>query len=146
MEKLSIKAWAIDDRPREKMLLKGKESLSDAELLAILISSGNKEESAVQLSKRILKFVNTSLVKLSNSTIEKLMEFRGIGEAKAITIMAALELGKRRQFEGKTSLKKITSSSEAMTIMKPILSDIHHEEFWVLYLNNANKVILMKQC
>lgn len=145
MEKLSIKDWAIDDRPREKMLLKGKESLSDAELLAILISSGNKEESAVQLSKRVLKSVNTSLVKLSNSTIEKLMEFRGIGEAKAISIMAALELGKRRQFEGKTSFQKITSSSEAMSIMSPVLSDIYHEEFWVLYLDNANKVISKKQ-
>ena len=145
MKKLSIKSWALDDRPREKMLLKGKESLSDAELMAILISSGNRDESAVDLSKRILKYANNNLNKLSKLSIEELMQFKGIGEAKAIGIVTALELGKRRHFEDKLVLPKITSSSEVMSVMSPVLSDLEHEEFWVLYLNNANKVVSKKQ-
>ncbi len=145
MEKLSIKSWALDDRPREKMLLKGKESLSDAELMAILIGSGNRNETAVDLSKRILRFVNNNLQKLSKLSIEELIQFKGIGEAKAIAIVTALEFGKRRQFEDKITLPKITSSSEVMSIMSPVLYNLDHEEFWVLYLNNANKVISKHQ-
>ncbi|SEC85335.1 DNA repair protein RadC [Tenacibaculum sp. MAR_2009_124] len=145
MEKVSIKSWALDDRPREKMLLKGKESLSDAELIAILIGSGNREESAVDLAKRILRYVNNNLNKLTKLSIEELMQFKGIGNVKAITIVTALEFGKRRQFEDKQVLSKITSSSEVMSIMSPVLYDLDHEEFWVLYLNNANKVISKQQ-
>lgn len=145
MKKLSIKKWAEDDRPREKLLLKGKSVLSDAELIAILISSGNREESAVDLSKRILQTVDNNLNKLSKLSIEELMQFKGIGEVKAITIITALEFGKRRQFEDRLTLPKITSSLEVVKIMQPLIGDIGHEEFWVLYLNNSNKVLAKHQ-
>ncbi|MGG8498019.1 RadC family protein [Tenacibaculum sp. TC6] len=145
MKKLSIKSWAEDDRPREKLLLKGKSVLSDAELIAILISSGNREESAVDLSKRILQTVDNNLNKLSKLSVEELMQFKGIGEVKAITIVTALEFGKRRQFEDRLTLPKITSSLEVIKIMQPLIGDLGHEEFWVLYLNNSNKVLAKHQ-
>ena len=145
MKKLSIKLWALDDRPREKILLKGKENVSDAELVAILIGSGNRKESAVDLSKRILKEVQGNFNQLAKLSIPSLMKYNGIGEAKAISIVTALELGKRRQFEQPLQFPKITSSKDAFKIMQPLIGDLQHEEFWVLYLNNANKVIAKKQ-
>ena len=137
----SIKHWAEDDKPREKLMLKGKAVLSDAELIAILIGSGSRNESAVQLSKRILASVDNNLNALGKLSIKQLMEFKGIGEAKAITIIAALELGRRRRAEETIELKKITSSKAVFEIMQPIIGELPHEEFWILYLNNSNKVI-----
>lgn len=139
--KTSIKEWAESDRPREKMMLNGKESLSDAELIAILISSGNSNESAVDLSKRILNDRNNNLRELVKLNIAELMRYRGIGEAKAIAILAALELGKR--FESTIPVKKeiITSSKDIHRLIYPSLSDKDYEEFWVVLLNQANKVI-----
>ena len=136
-----INQWAEDDRPREKFLLKGKSSLSDSELLAILIGSGSRNESAVQLCQRILFSVDNNLNQLGKLSIQKLIEFKGIGEAKAITIAAALELGRRRRTEDAEELKKITSSKVVFEIMQPIIGELPHEEFWILYLNNSNKVI-----
>ncbi|WP_298306396.1 DNA repair protein RadC [Flavobacterium sp.] len=136
-----INQWAEDDRPREKFLLKGKSSLSDSELLAILIGSGSRNESAVQLCQRILFSVDNNLNQLGKLSIQKLTEFKGIGEAKAITIAAALELGRRRRTEDAEELKKITSSKAVFEIMQPIIGELPHEEFWILYLNNSNKVI-----
>lgn len=140
----SIKQWAEDDKPREKLMLKGKQALSDAELIAILIGSGNRNESAVDLSKRILSSVS-NLKSLGKLTLNQLMQFKGIGEAKAITILAAMELGRRRGSEEELELKKITSSKSAFEIMQPIIGDLLHEEFWVLFLNNSNKVIYKSQ-
>lgn len=145
MKKLSIKAWALDDRPREKLLLKGKNVLSDTELIAILISSGNREESAIDLSKRILQSVDYNLQQLSKLSVEELMNFKGIGEAKSISIITALELGKRRHFEKSLNELKISSSKNAFLMMQPVLGDLEHEEFWVGYLNNANTVLSKKQ-
>ncbi len=145
MKKLTIKSWALDDRPREKLVAKGKVTLSDAELIAILIGSGNREESAVGLSKRILQHVKNNLNSLSKLSLEELMQFKGIGEAKAISIITALEIGKRRHFEEKDKHEKITSSKDVSIIMQPIIGDLEHEEFWVLYLNNSNKVLSKHQ-
>ena len=139
-----IKQWAEDDKPREKLMLKGKHVLSDAELLAILIGSGSRNESAVDLSKRIIGSV-ANLKALGRLTSQQLMEFKGIGEAKAITILAAMELGRRRGSEEEVDLKKITSSKSVFDIMQPIIGELIHEEFWVLYLNNSNKVIYKSQ-
>lgn len=136
-----INQWAEDDRPREKFLLKGKSSLSDSELLAILIGSGSRNESAVQLCQRILASANNNLNQLGKLSIAQLTEFKGIGEAKAITIAAALELGRRRRSEDAEELKKISSSKAVFEIMQPIIGELPHEEFWILYLNNSNKVI-----
>ena len=136
-----INQWAEDDRPREKFLLKGKSSLSDSELLAILIGSGSRNESAVQLCQRILYSANNNLSQLGKLSIKQLTEFKGIGEAKAISIAAALELGRRRRSEDAVELEKITSSRSVFEIMQPIIGELPHEEFWVLYLNNSNKVI-----
>ncbi len=140
-KKLSIKEWAVEDRPREKMLVKGVRSLSEAELIAILIGSGNLEESAVEVSRRILASVNNNLNELGKKTITDLKKFKGIGEVKAITIMAALELGRRRKESEPEEKPKIITSGDAATIFKPLLSDLPHEEFWVLLLNRNNLVI-----
>ncbi|MCL7753584.1 DNA repair protein RadC [Polaribacter sp. Z022] len=145
MEKLTIKSWALDDRPREKLVAKGKTSLSDAELIAILIGSGNREESAVGLSKRILQSVEGNINELAKLSVEKLTNFKGIGEAKAIAIITALELGKRRQLETALEKPKITSSKDVFNLMQPLIGDVEHEEFWVLFLNNSNKVLAKKQ-
>lgn len=144
MKKLAIKSWAIEDRPREKLMLKGKTVLSDAELIAILIGSGSRNETAVELSKRILNSVNNNINALASLSLEKLMEFKGIGEARAISIITALELGKRRHFEQIEIKPQITSSKNAYAIIQPIIGDLLHEEFWALYLNNSNKVIKKK--
>jgi DNA repair protein RadC len=139
-----IKQWAEDDKPREKLMLKGKQALSDAELLAILIGSGSRNESAVDLSKRIVASV-ANLKALGRLSLKQLTDFKGIGEAKGITILAAMELGRRRGSEEEVELKKITSSKIVFEIMHPIIGDLIHEEFWVLYLNNSNKVIYKSQ-
>lgn len=141
----SIKYWAEDDKPREKLMLKGKTALSDAELIAILIGSGSRNESAVELSKRILKSVDNNLNALGKLSIQQLMNFKGIGEAKAVTIAAAAELGRRRREEDTPDLKKVTSSKAVYDIMQPLIGELPHEEFWVLYLNNSNKVIYKSQ-
>lgn len=140
-----INQWAEDDRPREKFLLKGKSSLSDSELLAILIGSGSRNESAVQLCQRILATSQNNLNLLGKLSIQQLMNFKGIGEAKAISIAAALELGRRRREEEVIELKKITSSKAVFDIMQPLIGELPHEEFWVLFLNNSNKVIYKTQ-
>lgn len=140
-----INEWAEDDRPREKFLLKGKSSLSDSELLAILIGSGSRNESAVQLCQRILLSTNNNLNQLSKISVNQLINFKGIGEAKAISIAAALELGRRRRVEVTTELKKISSSKMVFDIMQPIIGELPHEEFWILYLNNSNKIIYKAQ-
>lgn len=139
-----ITNWAEDDRPREKLLLKGKTALSDAELIAILIGSGSRNESAVELSKRILNSA-VSLNALGKLSVAQLMVFKGIGEAKAITIIAALELGRRRRAEESVELLKITSSAVVFELMQPIIGELPHEEFWVLFLNNSNKVVSKTQ-
>ncbi len=139
-----ITNWSEDDRPREKLMLKGKSVLSDAELIAILIGSGSRNESAVDLSKRILASADNLNI-LGKMSISQLMNFKGIGEAKAITIIAALELGRRRRAEDAVELIKITSSKRVFEIMQPIIGELPHEEFWVLFLNNSNKVISKSQ-
>lgn len=141
----SIKSWNEDDRPREKLLLKGRAALSDAELIAILIGSGSRDESAVSLSQRILASANNNLSELGKLSIQDLMQFKGIGEAKAITIAAALELGRRRRGEEALQKKKITSSLSVFELIQPIIGDLAHEEFWIVYLNNSNKVLQTSQ-
>lgn len=141
----SIKNWSQDDQPREKLRDKGKAILSDAELVAILIGSGSREESAVELCKRILASVDNNLNALGKLSIKQLMEFKGIGEAKAITIAAALELGRRRRVEDVVQLDKVDSSHSVYRVMQPILGELPHEEFWILYLNNSNKIIHKNQ-
>ncbi|MCC7051147.1 MAG: DNA repair protein RadC [Bacteroidia bacterium] len=144
-KKLSINNWAEDDRPREKLLLKGRLTLSDSELLAILIGSGSRNESAVDLCKKILDSVNNDLSKLSKLTAHDLMKFKGIGEAKAITIIAALELGRRRKETESVELIKITSSNTAYQNLRFAFEDLVHEEFWALFLNRANKIIAIEK-
>lgn len=141
----SIKKWNEDDRPREKLIVKGKNALSDAELIAILIGSGNREESAVALSKRILSSVDHQINSLGKLSLKQLTSFKGIGEAKAISIIAGLELGRRRTHEDMPVIPTISSSKDVFILLNPIIGDLDHEEFWVLYLNNANKVLQKKQ-
>ena len=140
-----ITNWSEDDKPREKLMLKGKSVLSDAELIAILIGSGSRNESAVDLSKKILASVDNNLNALGKVSISQLMNFKGIGEAKAISIIAALELGRRRRAEEVVELRKVTSSKVIFEIMQPIIGELPHEEFWIIYLNNSNKVISKSQ-
>jgi len=137
----SIKNWSDDDKPREKLVQKGKSVLSDAELVAILIGSGSRNESAVELSKRILASVNNNLNELGKLSIKQLMQFKGIGEAKAVTIAAALEMGRRRRAEGEQKITKITSSRDVFELLRPFMGELPHEEFWIVYLNNANKIL-----
>ncbi|HEX9980829.1 MAG TPA: DNA repair protein RadC [Flavobacterium sp.] len=135
-----ITFWSEDDRPREKLISKGKSALSDAELIAILIGSGSRKESAVALGRRILLHAG-SLNTIGKMSLQQLMTFKGIGEAKAVSIVAALELGRRRREEAAAELDKITSSNSVFEIMQPVIGELPHEEFWILYLNNSNKVI-----
>lgn len=144
--KLNIKDWAVEDRPREKMLLKGVATLSDAELLGILIGSGNKNETAVELAQRILHSVSNNLNTLGKLDIKHLIKnFNGIGEAKAITIAAALELGRRRKLSEIITQPQITSSDDVYKIFHPVLADLKHEEVWLLLLNKSNKVLRKTQ-
>lgn len=145
-KRLTIRDWAEDDRPREKMMRKGSASLSDAELLAILIGSGNRNESAVELSRRIMRECQDNINELAVLTVTDLCKrFKGIGQAKAITIMAALELGKRRKTSEMLERKKIGSSQDLFNLFEPQLVDLPHEEFWIGLLNGANKVIEIKR-
>ncbi|MDF0708969.1 RadC family protein [Flagellimonas okinawensis] len=137
----SIKNWADDDRPREKLVQKGSSVLSDAELIAILIGSGSRNESAVELAKRILASVNHNLNELGKLSVNQLMRFKGIGEAKAVTIAAALEMGRRRRLEDNVKITQIKSSHDVFELLYPLLGELQHEEFWVVYLNNSNKVV-----
>ena len=136
-----IKNWAEEDRPREKLQLKGRNSLSDAELIAILIGSGNRSESAVDLAKRILLTAGENLIEVSKMGIKELMGFTGIGEAKAVTLIAALELGKRRNESEVLAKEKITNSRDAFEIFRSVIGDQPYESFWIILLNKANKVI-----
>ncbi len=138
---LPITHWAESDRPREKLRDKGKLALSDAELLAILIGSGTVSVSAVELAKQILSKASNSLNDLARFSMKDLQQFKGIGEAKAITIMSALELGRRRKESEPAKRVQITSSKDAYDLLLPHLLDLHHEEFWVIFLNKANVVI-----
>ncbi len=142
---LSIKFWSDDDKPREKLVQKGRAMLSDAELIAILIGSGNRNESAVELSKRILASTNYSLNELGTLSIKQLIQFKGIGEAKAVTIAAALEIGRRKRGEEAMKVAKISSSKSVFELLQPKLGDLKHEEFWIVYLNNSNKVLQTSQ-
>ncbi|MDC6385975.1 JAB domain-containing protein [Flagellimonas taeanensis] len=141
----SIKNWADDDKPREKLVQKGCFVLSDAELIAILIGSGSRDESAVELSKRILASVDHNLNELGKLSVNQLMRFKGIGEAKAVSIAAALEMGRRRRMEDTKKITTITSSKDAFELLYPLIGELPHEEFWILYLNNSNKVIHKSQ-
>jgi len=141
MKYMSIKQWASDDRPREKMLAKGAQSLSDAELLAILIGSGTREVSAVELARHILAESDNRLSSLGKMGIAELVKIKGIGTAKAITILAALELGKRRNSSEVIEKQQITSSRDVFDLFHCLLSDLSYEEFWVLLLNRSNKII-----
>ena len=141
-KRLTIREWSEDDRPREKMLRKGTSSLSDAELLAILIGSGNRDESAVELARRIMRECDDNINELARLTIADLCKkFKGIGEAKAITIRAALELGKRRKTSDFLERKQILSSRDLFEVFEPLLIDLVHEEFWIVFMNGANKVL-----
>ena len=136
-----MRSWSEDDRPREKMILKGKSALSDAELIAILIGSGTRTETAVDLSKRILSNVGNNLNELSRLTLAQLTAYKGIGKAKAVAISAAMELARRRRESESRELSKISSSHDVFVLMQPIIGELAHEEFWILYLNNANKIL-----
>ena len=136
-----ITNWAEDDRPREKLMLKGKSVLSDAELIAILIGSGSRNESAVELSKRILSSIDNNLNALGKLSIDQFSKFKGIGEAKAIAIIAAMELGRRRRTEETSELVKVTSSKMIFDIMQPLIGELDHEEFWLILVNNTNKIL-----
>ena len=140
-DKLTIKSWSEDDRPREKLISKGRQVLSDAELIAILIGSGSKDESAVELSKKMLKHYENDIDVLAKISVKELMQFKGIGEAKAVSIVAALELGRRRKFIEKNERVKIVSSKDAYNCLIADLMDLNHEEFWILLLSRSNHVI-----
>jgi len=139
----SIKDWSVDDRPREKLIEKGSKSLSDAELLAILLGSGSRNESAVGLAKRILKYAQNNLTELGRLGTDDLMQFKGIGEAKAVTLCSAFELARRRKSEVIERIK-ITSATDVFNEISPFVADLNHEEFWVFYLNRAN-IVLRKE-
>lgn len=138
---LGIKSWAEEDRPREKLLEKGRHVLTDAELIAILIGSGNKNETAVELSRRILAAVGNNLNELSKLSVQELCKFKGIGDAKAISIVAALELGRRRKEAETVKREKIVTSNDVFELMQPLLVDLPHEEFWLLMLSRGNMVV-----
>lgn len=139
--KLSINQWALEDRPREKMMEKGAAALSDAELLAILIGSGNTDESAVELMRRMLLSCDNNLNSLAKWEVSDYSHFKGIGPAKSVTLMAALELGKRRKLQSVKERTRISCSKDIYAIFQPIMCDLEQEEFWVLLLNQAAKVI-----
>jgi DNA repair protein RadC len=141
MSYLSIKNWALDDRPREKSYTKGIQSLSNAELIAVLIRSGTRDLSAVELSRNILSLAENNLAILGKCSLADLIKIKGVGKVKALTIIAALELGKRRTSSGITDHYIISSSKDVFNYFHPIMADLVHEEFWVLYLNRSNKII-----
>jgi DNA repair protein RadC len=138
---IKISEWSPEDRPREKLLIKGLSALSNAELIAILIGSGIKEKSAVDLGRELLSLADNNLNSLGKLEISDLKKINGIGEAKAVTISAALELGRRRKLSESGEYPQIRSSADVFTLMQPAMEDISHEEFWILFLNRSNKVI-----
>jgi DNA repair protein RadC len=140
-ENKSIKNWSEDERPREKLLQKGATSLSDSELLGILIASGNRERSAIDLAKDVLALAGNNLRELGRLSVTELQKIKGIGEAKAITIAAAMELGRRRQMSEGLDRATITQSKEAIPIIMPLLQDLNYEVFCVLYLNHSGKLL-----
>lgn len=144
-ERVSIKHWAQDDQPREKLINKGREALSDAELLAVLLRSGTPTQSAVELGRNLLQKVDNNLIALSKLTVDDLMRFKGIGEAKAVSIIAALELGMRRRTAEVPQRKSITSSRDAFDILYANVADCIYEEFWILLLNHANRKMSVEQ-
>lgn len=144
-EKQSIKNWNEDDRPREKLALKGRSSLSEAELLAIIMGSGNREESAVQLAQRILASAQNNWNELAKYSIQDLCKFKGVGEAKAISIITALEIGRRRNSQDVLERAKITSSQDAAIILQQQIGDLPIEEFWIMFLNQGNRIIKTEQ-
>jgi len=137
----SIKSWSVNDRPREKFIQKGKETLSDTELIAILIRSGTRDRSALVVARDIMLLANDNLSSLAKMNINDFISVKGIGNTKAITLMAALELGRRRRLSEAEQRAVVSSSKDAYDLMKPLLEDLELEQFWVLYLNNANKVL-----
>lgn len=141
MSNLSIKSWSENDRPREKLMLLGKDALSDAELLSILIRTGTATQNALEVARSVLILGNNNLADLSRLTIEDLSKVNGLGKVKAITIIAALELGRRRRTAESSNIQKIKASIDAVEIFRPHLADLSHEEFWILLLNRANNVI-----
>ncbi len=143
-QKLSIKDWALEDRPREKLLHNGVKSLSSAELLAIIIGSGNRHQSAVDLAKTILASCDNDLNQLAKKTVRELTLLKGIGEAKAVSIVAALELGRRQKAFNSKQKSKITCSRDAFEYLLPFVEALGHEEFWVVFMNRANKILEVK--
>lgn len=142
---MNIKSWSPEDRPREKLLLKGTTALSDAELIAILLGSGTAKLSAVDVAKKVLAYVENNLDALAKLSVKELMKAKGIGEARAITIVAAMELGRRRKEQLPEEKPKLDSSISAFNIIKGDLQDLPHEEFWVLLLNRAHRLIKKKR-
>lgn len=138
---LLLRSWAEEDKPREKMILRGQAALTDTELLALLVNSGTPGEDVIVITKRILASVQNDLVALSRLNVKELMKFRGIGQAKAVTIAAALELGRRRRESEAGKKPLISTSKQAYEYLAPSLADLPHEEFWILLLNRANKVL-----
>jgi DNA repair protein RadC len=138
---LTIRNWSVEDRPRERLLEKGPQDLSNAELLAILINTGAGQETAVDLAKRMLHEADNNLQKLSRWSVDELKTLRGIGEAKAVTIQAAFELGKRTRFGESANGESVTTSCDVFKVVRPLIATLDHEEFWVLYLNRGNKII-----
>lgn len=142
---LNIKDWSPEDRPREKLLTKGSNALTDAELIAILIGSGTPKLSAVELAKFIMASVDNNLNRLARLSTKELMKIKGIGEAKAVTIIAAMELGRRRKDIDQEDRLKVSGSKDIFNLMKGYFSDLPHEEFWVILLNRGNRVIRKQQ-
>lgn len=145
VQKTTIPHWSEEDRPREKMMLKGRNSLSDAELLAILIGTGSGNKSAVDLGREVLLLAKGDLYEFGKLRLSQLCEVKGIGQSKAVSILAALELGRRRKETKVQRRRKITSSERAFEELKPYFTDLSHEEFFVMYLNRANELIQVKQ-
>jgi DNA repair protein RadC len=141
IESMAITSWALDDRPREKLMLKGEAEISDAELVSILIGSGSKSESALNLSKRILASVKNNLNRLGKLKVSDLTKFKGVGKVKAVTLIAALELGRRRRLEKALEISKIRASKDVFEFMQPLIGELLYEEFWIIYLNNSNKIL-----
>jgi DNA repair protein RadC len=141
----TIKCWAEDDRPREKMILKGKSALSDTELLAIILGSGSRQQTAVELAQELLLSTENDLARFSKISLHELKKFNGVGEAKAVSVLAALELGRRRKETEKSDRTKITTSQLVYQHMRPYLQDLQHEEFYVLLLNRANEILFTRQ-
>ncbi len=141
----SIKQWSEADKPREKFISRGRKQMTDAELIAILIGSGTKRESALQLSRKILKAYDNDLNELGKLTVEQLMKFNGIGTAKAVSILAAIEIGNRSRYSASHKKESIRNSQAVFELLHPYISDLPHEEFWIVYLNNSNRVIRFEQ-